>query len=498
MDASDQPAKENFATKSRTPDQVSLFSTEDLIIPESVLSLKKAVSAIHTYPAKSDKNHTLNTQRLFDACILVAQMDIRKRRDVTIEQIRLDRVSPVFEARITDLAKLAGIVGKNYRRLYEDLDRLYEMPLHWNIIGEDKQVMWKMKAHFFSLLGIGEGNKNGLVRFAMDPEILAIILEPTNWANLSMQVLRTLKNKASHSLYQNVFRYLGTAQKVTAQLPLETWINLIAGPSRYVKTDEATGDTTVNYKDFKRFILVPAIEQINAHPALTYKIHLLERYSGKRVAALQFSFELKQQASLDLPVSWSDDTIKVLRTLGFTDSEISNMSQAHSQVEIVEALTRLPASEAVLRARGRAITDKKAYFSGILEKVHMSWSAETDAQEVSMEVEKKIAQDAALARKERLQVDFMGHQRARATANFFALDEVDRVSRQEAFESSPKGLESSTAFLVARGWRPDNVALMALFLAWAKDAAPDLMERLLPYPEDQDFEAWRNWKLVGN
>ena len=243
---------------------------------------------------------------------------------------------------------------------------------------------------------------------------------------------------------------------------------------------------------------MPAIEQINAHPALTYKIRLMERYAGKRVAALQFGFELKQQASLDLPVSWSDDTIQVLRTLGFSDSDISDMSQAHSQVEIVEALTRLPASEAVLKKKGRSITDKKAYFRGILEKVHMNFSAETDAQEVSLEVEKKVAQDAALARKERLKADFMDHQKAQIIANFFALDDVERQALTKAFESSPKGLESTTASVVARGWRPGNVALLALFRAWAKDALPDLEERLLPYPEDRDFEAWRDWKLVGN
>jgi plasmid replication initiation protein len=497
MDLPRNSADENFQTKIRTPGQNSLFPTEDLIIPESVLQLKKAVSAIHSYPSKGDRNHTLNTRKLFDAAILIMQMDIRSRKDLSIEKIRSERISPVFETRITNLVTLAGIAGKNYQRVYQDLDHLYEMPLTWNIVGEDSNVIWKMKSHFFSSLGIGEGNKRGLIRFSMDPEILAILLEPTNWAMLSMQVLRSLKMAAAHALYQNTFRYLGTAKKVTAQLPIETWVNLTVGPSRYLKKDSSTGDDVVNYKEFKRFILVPAIEQINTHPALNYTLKLHERRSGNRVAALQFSFERKQQHSLDLPFTWSDDTIRILNDLGFTDAEISDMSQAHAQTEIVEALMRLPKAEQALKAKGVKLSNKQSYFAGILAKVHEEFSPDKDAQEISDQVNKKAEEEAAASRKAKIDEAFAEHQSAKFRESFLAMNEQEKAALISQFEQSKEGLQSATQMFIAKGWKVGNKPLFSVFRAWAKTALPGLENKLLPFPQDQTVEAWSDWKITG-
>lgn len=497
MDDPRSAAEENFSTKTRAPGQNSLFPTEDLIIPDSVLQLKKAVSAIHSYPAKGDRNHTLNTRKLLDACILIVQMDIRSRRDLSIEKIQKERISPVFETRITDMVNLAGIPGKNYQRVYQDLDDLYEMPLNWNIVGEDNNVIWKMKSHFFSSLGIGEGNKRGLIRFSMDPEILGILLEPSNWAMLSMQVLRTLKMNAAHALYQNTFRYIGTAKKVTAQLPVEMWVNLTVGPSRYLKTDPATGEQTINYKEFKRFILVPAIEKINDHPALNYTLTLHERRSGNRVSALQFSFERKQQRSLELPFTWSEDTIKILHGMGFTDADISDMSQAHGQAQIAEALIRLPKAEQALKAKGIKTSNRMSYFSGILANVHKEFVAEEDALAISDEVNKKAEEDAAASRKAKIEAAFSEHQSGRYRESFFALDPIEREELIKSFEQSADGQRISVKPFIAKGWHQENKPLLSMFRAWAKTARPELESLLLPYPQDQSVEAWRDWKIAG-
>jgi hypothetical protein len=497
MDTPRNPAEENFSTKTRSPGQNSLFPTEDLIIPESVLQLKKAVSAIHSYPAKGDRNHSLNTRKLLDACILIMQMDIKSRKDLTIEKIRTERISPVFETRITDLVTLAGIPGKNYQRVYEDLDHLYEMPLNWNIVGEDNNVIWKMKSHFFSSLGIGEGNKRGLIRFSMDPEILSILLEPSNWAMLSMQVLRTLKMNAAHALYQNTFRYIGTVKKVTAQLPIETWVNLTVGPSRYLKTDPETGEEIVNYKEYKRFILVPAMEKINSHPALNYTITLHERKSANRVAALQFSFVRKQQHSLDLPITWSEDTIKVLQDLGFTDEEISDKSQVYGQAQIAEALTRFPAAEKALRAKGGKVSNRKSYFEGILENVHHEFSPDKDALDLANQANKKAEEEAVIERKTKIEEAFAEHQSLKYRESFFGLDAQERQALIDQFELSEEGQRSATKPFLAKGWKLENTPLLSMFRAWAKKAQPDLENKLLPFPQDNSVEAWRDWKIAG-
>ncbi len=161
----------DFDMRRRSTEQPSLFATEDLIIPDTLRSVRKAVSAIHAAPAKAEHNQSLNSRRLFDAFILVAQIDCRKR-DGLVERICKERVSPEFVTRVTDLARLAGIPGKNYVRIYEELDHLYEMDLKWNIVGEDADVQWEMRSHFLSSLGYGKGHRRGSIRFSIDPSIL--------------------------------------------------------------------------------------------------------------------------------------------------------------------------------------------------------------------------------------------------------------------------------------------------------------------------------------
>ena len=151
--------------------------------------------AIHAIPVKAEHAQSLNSRRLFDACILVTQIDFRRRDRAEVERIKNDRISPVFEVRITDLA---SIPGKNYQRLYAELDTLFEMVLRWNIVGEDANVEWDMKSHFLSSLGYGKGQKRGLIRFSMDPAILGIVLEPSNWATLSLQAMERLGTAASY------------------------------------------------------------------------------------------------------------------------------------------------------------------------------------------------------------------------------------------------------------------------------------------------------------
>lgn len=497
MSPTDKGGQELFNTKSHAPEQRSLFSSEDLIIPESVLTIKKAVSAIHTHPDKDSPAHTLNTRRLFDACVVVAQMDIRSRRDLTVEMIRRDRVSPVFEVNISDLASLGGIPGKNYQRLYDELDVLFKMVMHWNIVGEDSAVAWKMKSHFLTSLGTGMNAKRGVVRFSMDPEILSILLEPSNWATLSMQVLKTLKNAAAYALYQNTFRYLGTDKKVTAVLPVQTWLSLIIGPSRYVVTDKETGQLVVNYKDAKRYVLLPAIEQINAHPGLNYTLEMHERKSGYRVAALQFSFKAKKQAVLDMPMAWSSDIIELLGNMGFSEAGISDMSQVHGQDQIVEALKRLQSAKEAMRGKGKKIGNVRSYFMGILENIHGQFSPVEDAEKLEVVAAQKSAERVASERRQKLDEDFAAHQSVKFAQSFMGLEDSRRKALVEAFLASDEGGRLGVKRFIERGWDAGNRPLFALVRAWAKRAVPDLDDQLLLLPEDRSFEAWMHWRLLG-
>jgi len=486
----------HFAFKEHAPTQNALFSEEELLIPESVFQLRKAVSVIHSYPTPGSKPHTLNTRKLLDGCILAAQLDIKRRKDITIERIRDERITPIFEVKLSELGDLSGVKARP-KQIYAVLEELFEKVFHWNVLNEDSTVVYKSKAHFLTMLGDGQNHKTGWVCFSMDPTILSMVLEPSTWATLSMEVLRSLPNKCAHALYTNTYRYINTDKKVTAQLSLETWIDLLVGSSRYVKT-EADGRVTINYKDFKRYVLVPAIEVINAHPALNYALQLHERKSGSKVVALQFSFVKKQQSSLDLPISWGEDIISVLRSMGFSDEDISNMSQAHNQVELAEALSRMSEAEKHIKESGRKISSRRSYFAGILNNVHKEFEPSAEAIKMAEAANLKAAEEEIERRKTLAETRFKEHQAERYAQAFFELEEQERDELIKAFTESSSGKNIVADRFIKSGWKPENKPLMSLLRDWAKSVKPELEGRLLSEPQDQNIEAWKDWKLSNS
>ena len=478
------------------PEQPSLFPpTEDLIVPDTLRSMRKAVSAIHAIPLKEEHSHTLNSRRLFDAIIVLAQVDCRGREADLIDRVRKERISPLFEVSITDLARLAGIPGKNYKRIHEELDRLFSMTLAWNLVGEDSEVTWSMNAHFLSLVGYGKGNKRGLVRFALDPAVLSIVLEPSQWATLSFQAMRGLGTNAGYGLYQATWRYLGTANKVTAALPTATWIRLLVGESRFVKTID--GQEVVNYGDFKRRILSDAIDRVNEVTALRYKLELKEFRSGNRISRLQFKFIEKagqpQQASI--PLSWPAEVVAVLEGMGYLPRDISDLSQAYSYELVAEAIVRLKTAQDRMRAQGKIITARKAYFEGIIRNLHAG-GVEDDLndEKIAKEVQKEEAKRAAEDRQMRLKEAFQAHQRERFVAWLFALPETERTAMAEAYKTSPN-VTLAEKKVMEKGLSPNNTSASAMLRAWLERTNQSLLDDVFINPEDREFESWVAWKL---
>jgi hypothetical protein len=430
---------------------------------------------------------------LFDALIMVAQIDCRGREKDLMERIRNDRVSPMFEIRVTELANLAAIPGKNYARLYGLLDQLFTMTLDWNIVGEDNSVEWSMKAHFLSSLGYGKGSKQGLIRVAFDPAILEICLEPSQWASLSLQTMHGLGTGASYSLYQNVWRYSGTAAKVTAALPTATWIKLLVGVSRYVK--EENGETIVEYGDFKRRVLLDAINRVNEVPALAYKIVLKEHRSGNRISRLQFKFVEKESISLGLPLTWPEDVLKVLEGIGYQQREIEDLSEGFSYEVVAEAIVRLKASEGRLRAQGKTVTARKPYFEGILRNLHSGGKADAaDDERIAEEIRQQEAKLANEVRQERLKESFQNHQKELFVSWLFSVPDEVRAELEESFMSS-SDTTAPEKHLLAKGLRPANTSATAVLRIWLAKTRPELFDQIFTNPEDRSFDAWMAWRL---
>ncbi len=483
---------QDFDMRRHQPEQRALFPTEDLIIPESLQKMRKAVAAIHAVPSSPDASQSLNGRRLFDGLIMVAQLDFAQRGRDFIQRVKEERISPLFEVRISKLAELSGIPGKNYERLHKELLELYELSFDFNILGEDSSVLWENKARFLSSIGIGKGLKRGLIRFSIDPEVLGLVLEPSLWASLSIQAMRGLGTAAAYGLFQAAWRYVNTHAKVTAALPTQTWVELMVGKSRYVKEED--GKVVVNYGEFKRRVLNDALTRVNDVPALSYKLELKEHRQGNRVARLQFKF-IEKQASLALPLVWPEEILVVLRTLGFGDKEIEDISQAHSSAAVADAILRLKSAEMRLKEQGKAISARKPYFLGILRNMTQG-ADDIDHEKLEAEIRLEASQKAAEERQRKVQEGFEEHRRKQFRAWVAKLSHEDR----EQFIKDYWASEDANPILgksLENGLAEDNRSAISTLRVWLEKHRPETVASIFENPEDKSVEAWMAWRLSG-
>lgn len=479
-----------------SPGQESLFPADELLVPEGLKRFRKAVAAIHAVPTKAEHAQNLTNRRLFDACILIAQMESRKRGEEFIRRVREDRVSPMFETRISDLARLASIRGKNYERIYRELDQLFETVLRWNILDESADVQWEMKSHFFSSLGYGKDYMKGMIRFSLDPSILEIILEPSNWATLSLQVLRGLGTAYSHALYTNTFRYLNTNSKVTAALPTVTWIELIMGPCGYIQINSRGEKETCRYGDFKRRVLLDAIAKVNDSPALSYTLELREIFAGKKVTRLQFKFIPKASQTLGVPLTWPEPIVGALLALGFSEREIADLSLSRSYAVVADALERMRAADDLRKSQGGVIYNRKRYFEGILDNIARG-TEDSDPIAIEARIRDEDSRSAEQARRERFIKEYEDHLHDVFCAALFDLGSDERAQVFRSYEQSATSQSARTvlAKTLAKGWTADNRPALSLLRGWLRKNQPETFDRLIADPKDRSFEAWLVWKL---
>lgn len=496
LESGEAKVVDGFEIRSHLPEQESLFPKEELVIPPAIQAFRKSIGIMHGVPVNSDYKESLNKLRVLDAIIIIAQIDFRQRGKAELDRVIKDRLSPYFDFQIGELARIAGIPGKNYQRLWAILDELYEASFLWNAYGKDGSVEFEMKSRFLTSLGKGVGGKAGKVRIALDPAALEMVLDPGEWAVISFaaQSDKNLRSEPAYRLYQNTWRYVNTHHKVTAAMPTEAWIDLIAGKdNRFVTVVDGARRAT-GYADFKRRVLLPAMERVDAVRALSYTLELKEHKSGNRVVKLQFGLIPKKQESLGLPLVWSEDILQFITGCGFSEAEINDLSEANSYEEIIETVARMRASMIRMKELKKKITSKKAYFRGTLANV-VAGSRENDAEKIEKESSKQQAEIEAEERRKRVKELWEGHRAKRFREGFADLPEPQLNMLLDEFARSEDGKKAS--ILMKKGASPLNSAgSMAFVRSWVASTHPEVMAQILSMPEDRDFESWLAWRVT--
>lgn len=305
--------------------------------------------------------------------------------------------------------------------------------------------------------------------------------------------MHDLGTSAAYALFQQSYRYINTNQKLTAALPTKTWIELLVGKNRYVKTVD--GKEVINYGEFKRRVLNDAIEKVNEVPALSYKIELKEHRQGNRVARLQFKF-IPKEPTLLLESTWPEDILSVLRSIGFQDKEIDDISQVHSSASVADAICRLKEAEQRMKAQGKAVSGRKPYFLGILRNI-AAGEDDIDPEKIEAEVRVEMAERAAEERKKKMQDAFDEHRRKRFTAWVSLLSSEDRMKLVADYEAS-EDFSPVLGKSLKKGLSEENKSGLTTLRVWMEKHRPETMASIFDTPEYQSLEGWMMWKLSGD
>lgn len=449
---------------------------------------RKAVQAVHSYPTNGE--HTALTRRLFNVLVEVTQEVFRKTSQRDRDLIKAARGTPKFSVPTRRLMEMMDMSqSAHHERVHAAMESLFQWDVRWNLMGDDngtQAVFEAVTSRIISQWGKGEGPRLGLITFEFPHDVLMMVLEPRPYAQLDLRVINELNSAAAIGLYECCARYLGTIHKVTATLPVQEWISMIAAPGRYKG----------NYFDFVRYCLKPAIAQLEATPSCPFTVEPKVIYGARRkVVGLQFKMHLKQQRPLqmEMPMTWEPKTIETLLAIYRMDrNEIAMLARIASEAEVLEAISRDSVMVARKQKQGDTISNRANYLRGILRNVQAGKERNSEPEEEAVEVLDAVStprrEDATL-RIKRLREAHKKHriQRLKEEMELMPTSELEPLRME--FEAGIQDNLTLKKFMV-RGWEPAHPAITAAFYQWVHDQRTDITTRMLRREDDNDLTLW--------
>jgi len=388
----------------------------DVVSPSSA-ELRKAVEAIAIQP-KSGKI-TLLTRKLFNVLLAVAQ--------------QADESGDTYRALLSDIVANSAFDSNDTALVKEHLRRMVSVQVEWST-GTSSQKPGR-KWGISTLIADAEiledpTTRRVWVEFSFAPKIKKKLLDPVQYARLSLQFQSQLRSSAGLALYEICVRYLTNPSHLTMRETWEWWRPILSGTPDTEAGDEAKRE----YKYFKRDYLRPAIAEVNA--VTNIFVELVEHREGRRVAEIQFRVTERKQPmlALDEHPNVFDSTLvdrmvkigiplKEAQTL-YADSEENRIRAALQMTEQRMRSTTLPA------VRSAAALFKDALKKGYAPPVEV---LPTTVNGASPRVGAGAA-SAADDLKARLLGEFSAYRRKEARAMYDEQGEEERELARQNFE----------------------------------------------------------------
>jgi hypothetical protein len=390
----------------------------DVVSPSSA-ELRKAVEAIAIQP-KSGKI-TLLTRKLFNVLLAVAQ--------------QADESGDTYRALLSDIVANSAFDSNDTALVKEHLRRMVSVQVEWST-GTSSQKpgrKWGISTLIADAEILEDPNTRRVwVEFSFAPKIKKKLLDPVQYARLSLQFQSQLRSSAGLALYEICVRYLTNPSHLTMRETWEWWRPILSGTPDTEAGDEAKRE----YKYFKRDYLRPAIAEVNA--VTNIFVEMVEHREGRRVAEIQFRVTEQKQPmlALDEHPNVFDSTLvdrmvkigiplKEAQTL-YADSEENRIRAALQMTEQRMRSTSLPA------VRSAAALFKDALKKGYAPPVEVLQATPVNGVAPRGSV---AAANAADDLKARLLSEFSAYRRKEARALYDEQGEDERDLARQTFES---------------------------------------------------------------
>lgn len=315
--------EESSEAPSTKPAEMVFFGAGPAIRPQQ---LRKAVAAVHMRAITGTYSHF--SRRVFNGLLALA---CRAWNGLAPEQqgeVFDKRITPRFQANVGDLRTMLNVQKSDHGndRFYEAIDALYRMEFRFDVM-EDHGTEFQVASRLISQWGRQKVG-HGVIEWEYPPDVFQMLMRPMPFAMIDMQLANSLNSGYALALYENTCRYVNNPAKLTRRLPVEAWMDLIAG-----SRERYNGE----YRYFKRYCINPSLSELEASEACPIQLTLIETRGPKnRITHLQFQVELKKQLQLPTEMGRGPDPrlTQELRNLGVHERTINKLAIAMEEPDL--------------------------------------------------------------------------------------------------------------------------------------------------------------------
>ncbi len=286
---------------------------------------------------------------------------MRRFFNVLLQHAQRAGQTDIYRVEFSNVLGDAGYSGNNFDVAKDVLRSMAKTTVEWNIVNDrpdEKGVVkdWGVTT-LLSHARIFQKSNRLVLEWSYSPVMRQEILDPKRYVPLSLRIYGSIKTGSAAALYEICMRYLTNVNGLTNKAEIEWWRPRITGVAM-------KDDAPLEYKYFKRDVLIPAIKEINEISDI--EVELLEFKTGRKVSHLQFISRIKKQQSIELvtPIELVDqDLMRRILALGVPEDLANKLYVGHDEDSL-----RATLSYVELRISKGGVDSPVALFRDALKK----------------------------------------------------------------------------------------------------------------------------------